>query len=27
VTHGVTNTGSQRLVVLVGIAPFGKVEK
>lgn len=22
VTHGVTNTGSRRLVVLVGIAPF-----
>ena len=23
VTHGVTNTGTERLVLLVGIAPFG----
>jgi quercetin dioxygenase-like cupin family protein len=23
VTHGVTNTGTERLVLLIGIAPFG----
>lgn len=27
VTHGVTNTGAVRLVLVVGIAPFPQVEK